>query len=196
MAAKLTTMNTQKFDFEKWLSERAAKQSTKTVNFSDLTKIEKVETLLALLEKTETDFLKCEPDTIVTVKDKDGKETKKTIAGKPLFWINGSDDIEFGKATAIQKAAILTGIIDRLKSGETDAKMPSDKDIVNVSARTSFGAATLTAKINFLSAMYNKPLETVTIQLPCGADWVEALKQHILDTAIGAKEEETPEKEA
>lgn len=50
-------MKTNKeFNYGKWLSERSDKPATKTVNFTDLTKKEKVETLLALLGKTETDF--------------------------------------------------------------------------------------------------------------------------------------------
>ena len=44
------------FDYSKWLSNRAAKESTKTVNFSELTKVEKLSTLFNLLDQSEDDF--------------------------------------------------------------------------------------------------------------------------------------------
>jgi len=156
-------MKTNKdFDFGKWLQERAAKAPTKTVNFSDLTKIEKVETLLALLGQTETDM--------IDVK------------------LLSSESQMFGECSAMAKNAILMAECNSAIAENRAPNLPKDTDIVNVPTRTSFGAATLNAKINFLSALYGKPLETVTVNLPCGSDWVNGLKAYIVDEYLKEKE--------
>jgi hypothetical protein len=143
-------MKTNKdFDFGKWLSERAEKPSVKTVNFSDLTKVEKVETLLALLNKSEKD-----------------------VEDAPIF---GTEERKYGDCSAQARAAILTAIVQRLQAGETGVQLPKDTDVVTVPVRTSYKAASLKDRINYLLSKYGRPVETVTVNLPCGAEWVSGL---------------------
>lgn len=137
------------FDYSKWLQERAEKPATKTVNFSDLTKIEKVETLLNLLGKTEKD-----------------------VENVPIF---GTEERKYGDCSAQARAGILTGIVQRLQAGETGVQLPKDTDVVTVPVKTSYKAASLKDKINYLLGMYGKSIETVTISLPCGAEWIAGL---------------------
>jgi hypothetical protein len=136
------------FDFGKWLAERAEKPATKTVNFNDLTKIEKVETLLNLLGKSEKD-----------------------VEDAPIF---GTEERRYKDCSAQARAAILTGIVQRLQNGDK-VELPKDNDTVTVPVKTSYKAASLKDRINYLLSLYGKPVETVTVNLPCGADWVSGL---------------------
>lgn len=137
------------FDFGKWLAERSEKPATKTVNFSDLTKKEKVETLLALLEKTEQDF----------------EETQ----------ILGTETRTFSECSSVAKNAILIKECQDAISEKRAPNLPKDTDLVEVPVKTGFLAASLIAKINYLSGLYGKPIDTVTIDLPCGQEWVAGL---------------------
>jgi len=137
------------FDFGKWLSDRAEKPATKTVNFSELTKKEKVETLLSLLGKTETDF----------------KDTQ----------ILGTEPRIFSECSAIAKNAVLIKECQAAIDEKRAPNLPKETDLVEVPVKTSFPVASLIAKINFLIELYKKPVDTVTVDLPCGPDWVAGL---------------------
>ena len=151
VAKSATQKEVTNFDFAKWLKERSEKPSTKTVSFQDLTKVEKIETLLSLLGKSEMDV-------------------EKDI-------IKGTEERAFGECSAQARAAVLTEVIEKLKKGE-NVDMPKDKDIVCVPIKTSFAAASMNAQINYLSGLYGKAVSTVTIQLPCGEAWVKGLIEH------------------
>lgn len=143
-------MKTNKnFDYGKWLSERSDKPATKTVNFTDLTKKEKVDTLLALLGKTEEDF----------------EETQ----------ILSTDYRIFSECSAIAKNAILIKECQDAIFEKRAPNLPKDTDIVEVPVKTGFQSASLIAKINFLSGLYGKPVDTVTVNLPFGPEWVAGL---------------------
>jgi len=137
------------FDFGKWLSERSEKPATKTVNFSELTKKEKIDTLLNLLGKTETDF----------------EDTQ----------ILGTESRIFSECSAIAKNAILIQECQAAIAENRAPNLPKETDLVEVPVKTGFQAASLIAKINFLSGLYGKPVDTVTIDLPCGPEWVAGL---------------------
>lgn len=142
-------MKTNDFDFGKWLNQRAEKESMKTVNFGDLTKKEKVDTLLNLLDKTETDF----------------KDVQ----------ILGTESRTFSECSAIAKNAILMQECNLAIAEKRAPNLPKDTDVVDVPVKTSFLVASLVAKINFLSDLYGKPIDTVTVNLPCGQKWVDGL---------------------
>lgn len=146
-------MKTNKdFNYGKWLAERSEKPATKTVNFTDLTKKEKVDTLLALLEKTETDF----------------KDTQ----------ILGTESRIFSECSAIAKNAVIIKEVQAAIDEKRAPILPKETDIVEVPVKTGFIAASLIAKINFLSDLYKKPVDTVTVNLPCGPDWVAGLVEY------------------
>lgn len=145
-------MKNNEFNFEKWLSDRSEKPATKTVNFSELTKKEKVETLLALLEKTEADF----------------KDTQ----------IVGTESRIFSECSAIAKNAIIIQECQAAIFEKRPPVLPKDTDTVEVPVKTGFIAASLIAKINFLSGLYGKPVDTVTVELPFGTEWVAGLIEY------------------
>ena len=154
-------MKTNKdFDFGMWLKNRSEKESTKTVNFSDLTKKEKVETLLNLLGKEENEFLDVQ--------------------------ILGTEERQFADCSAQARAAVLQDVCNRLARGEK-VDVPNDKTVVSVPIKTGFLAASLVAKINYLSGIYEGSLETVTVNVPCGEKWVNDLKSYILAEAEATK---------
>lgn len=138
-----------KFNYSTWLQDRKEKPATKTVNFSELTKKEKVETLLAFLEKTEEDF----------------KETQ----------IIGMEARTFSECSAIAKNAIIIKECQSAISEKRPPILPKETDMVEVPVKTGFITASLIAKINFLSDLYGKPVDTVTVSLPCGPEWVAGL---------------------
>ena len=140
------------FDYAKWLAGRTEKPATKTVNFTDLTKKEKVETLLALLGKTEEDF----------------NETQ----------ILGTEYRTFGECSSVAKNAILIKECQAAISEKRAPNLPKDTDLVEVPVKTGFFAASLIAKINFLSGLYGKPVNTVTVELPFGPAWVAGLIEY------------------
>lgn len=137
------------FDYSKWLYNRANKESKKTVNFSELTKKEKVEALLNLLGQTEQDF-----------------EDVQLL---------GTENRTFAECSAIAKNAILMQECNAAITEKRAPNLPKDTDMVEVPVKTGFLAASLVAKINFLSSLYGKPIETITIDLPCGQQWVDDL---------------------
>lgn len=143
-------MKTNKdFNYEKWFAERADKPATKTVNFTDLTKKEKVETLLALLGKTEADF----------------EETQ----------ILGTESRTFAECSAVAKNAVIIKECQAAIFEKRPPILPKETDLVEVPVKTGFLAASLIAKINFLSGLYGKPIDTVTVQLPYGPEWITGL---------------------
>lgn len=145
-------MKKNEFDFCKWLSDRAARPATKTENFTELGKKEKIDTLLALLEKTEEDF----------------KDTQ----------ILGTEPRTFSECSAIAKNAIIMKECQAAISEKRPPVLPKETDLVEVPVKTGFLAASLIAKINFLSGLYGKPVDTVTVNLPCGPDWVAGLIEY------------------
>jgi hypothetical protein len=154
----------ESFDYGKWLLQRSEKESTKTVNFSELTKKEKVDTLLALLGKTEQDF----------------KDTQ----------ISGVEQRPFGECSSIAKNAILMQECTAAIAEKRAPNLPKDTDMVEVPVKTGFLAASLVAKINFLSGLHGKPIDTVTGLLPCGEAWVSGLIAYCkgLETSEADKE--------
>jgi len=140
------------FDYAKWLKERAEKDATKTVDFNALTKVEKISALLFLLDKTKADM--------ADVK------------------IVGIEERAFGECSAQAKAAVLTEVIKRMQAGES-VGIPSDKDIVCVPVKTSFAAASMNDQISYLSDLYCKAVDVITIDLPAGEAWVTGLTNHI-----------------
>jgi hypothetical protein len=143
-------MKTNKdFDFGKWLLQRSEKESTKTVKFSELTKKEKVDTLLNLLGKTEQDFEDVQ--------------------------ILGTESRPFAECSAIAKNAILMQECTAAIAEKRAPNLPKDYDLVDVPVKTGFLSASLVAKINYLSGLYGQPIDTVTVNLPCGEAWVSGL---------------------
>ena len=127
------------FDFGKWLAARSEKPATKTVNFSELTKKEKVDTLLSLLEKTEDDF----------------KDTQ----------IIGMEPRVYGECSPAARNAVLMRECQAAIDEKRAPNLPKETDLVDVPVKTSFPSASLIAKINYLSELYGKPVDTVKFTL-------------------------------
>lgn len=143
-------MKTSKdFDFGKWLLQRSEKESTKTVNFGDLTKKEKVETLLNLLGQTDQDFEDVQ--------------------------ILGTESRQYSECSSAAKNAILMQECTAAIAEKRAPNLPKETDLVEVPVKTGFLSASLVAKINYLNGLYGKPIETVTVNLPCGEAWVSGL---------------------
>lgn len=158
------------FDFGKWLKNRAEKESTKTVEYSKLTRIERKEALLNYLGKTESDFSD--------------------------IMIHSVETRRFADCSAAAKASVLAQRLNDaqslLRANETEKAMlllsqPKDDTPVDVLVRTSFSAATLKAQLEYLEDVVSIIPNTITMQLPCGADWVNGLKAYILAEAEATK---------
>jgi hypothetical protein len=149
------------FDYSAWLKNRAEKPATKTVTFSDLTKVEKIAALLQLLGKSEGDY-----------------EGVKIVSLEARKWGDLS--------TPLKLQVINTNTIKAqslLKAGDAEAALrllssPKEEELCDVEVKTSFEAATLNSKIKYLLEEYGKPLDVVTVQLPCGQDWVNGLIEY------------------
>jgi hypothetical protein len=147
------------FDYGKWLLNRSEKDSTKEIEFKELTKKEKVETLLNLLGKDESDF------------------KNVTIAG--------TEEKAFSDCSAQARAGILMQECETAVREKRMPNIPAETDIVSVPIKTGFPSASLVSKINYLSGLYGKPIDKVTISLPCGKEWISGLIDFIksMDTA-------------
>ena len=161
-----------KFDYSVWLKNRAEKQPTKTVAFSVLTKVEKIAALLQLLGKSESDFegVKIE-----------SKETRP--------WGDLSTP---AKLQVMNKLSIKA--LELLKEGDNVGalkylKNPSDTELCEVTVKTTFEASTLNSKIDYLLKEYGKPVEIVTVQLPCGQDWVNGLIEYCKSLSVDPEPE-------
>jgi hypothetical protein len=81
-----------------------------------------------------------------------------------------------------------------LKEGDTEAALklltsPAELDVCDVEVKTSFEASTLNSKIEYLLEEYGKPVEIVTVQLPCGQDWVNGLIEYCKSLAVDPEPE-------
>lgn len=149
------------FDFSKWLANRAAKESTKTVNFSELTKSEKLSTLFSLLEKTEEDFKD------VQISSTEERAFKDLSTPARLFVLN-----ERNKEA---QSALLAGDTE---TALNLLKEPKGDYLCKVTVKTGFKSASMNAQIEYLSDLCGRRkinLNDITIDLPCGEKWVKDL---------------------
>ncbi len=149
------------FDYSLWLKNRAEKQPTKVLPFAELTKIEKISALLQLLGKSESDF-----------------EGVKIASLETRKWGDLSTP---ARLQVINRRTIKAQSL--LKAGDAEAALkllssPKDEELCDVEVKTSFEASTLNSKIDYLLKEYGKPLDVVTVQLPCGQDWVSGLIEY------------------
>lgn len=150
-----------KFDYSKWLNNRASKESTKTVNFSELTKVEKLSTLFNLLEQTEDDF----KDVLITSIEE--REFRQLSTPAKLSVLNDRNK----EAQSALVAGDMERAIELLKEPKPDF-------ICKVSVKTGFKSASMNSQIDYLIKLCEKQkisLETITINLPCGEKWVDDL---------------------
>jgi hypothetical protein len=160
------------FNYSAWLKNRSEKPATKVLPFSELTKVEKIAALLQLLGKSESDYEGVKITSLETRKWGDLSTPAK------LQVIN----------TNTIKAQSL------LKAGDAEAALkllsnPKNEELCNVEVRTSFEAATLNSKIEYLLKEYGKPLDVVTVQLPCGQEWVNGLVEYCKSIAVDPEPE-------
>jgi len=158
------------FDFGKWLKNRAEKESTKTVEYSKLTRIERKEALLNLLGENVPDLSE--------------------------IMIHSTETRRFADCSAAAKASVLAQRLNEaqslLRSNETEKAMlllsqPKDDTPVSVIVRTNFSSASLKAQLEYLESVVGIVPDTITMQLPCGANWVAGLKAYILAEAEAKK---------
>ncbi len=163
-------MKTNEFDFGKWLLQRSEKESTKSVEYVKLTRIERKEALLNLLGKEESDFSD--------------------------IMIQSVETRNFADCSAAAKASALTQRLNEaqslLRANEAEKAMallsqPKDDTPVNVLVRTGFLSASLKAQLEYLESVVGTVPDTITMQLPCGPDWVNGLKAYILAEAEATK---------
>jgi hypothetical protein len=163
-------MKTKTFDYSKWLSNRAAKESTKTVNFSELTKVEKLNTLFNLLDKCEDDFKE------VTILSTEERQFKDLSTPARLFVLNERNK----EAQNALVAGDMDKVIELLKEPKPDF-------ICKVSVKTSFKNASMNSQIEYLTKLCEKQnisLETITVNLPCGQQWVKGLENFIIQKEL------------
>lgn len=154
-------MSMKNFNYAAWLKNRAEKQSTKVLPFTELTKVEKISALCQLLGKTEEDF-KC-----TKIASKEARKWHELSTPARLQVIN--------KRTIMAQAL--------LKEGKTEEALkflnsPADSDICEVVVWKTFEASTLNSQIEFLLQEYGKPVDVVTVELPCGHEWVKGLIEY------------------
>ena len=149
------------FDYSAWLKNRSEKPATKVLPFSELTKVEKIAALLQLLGKSEDDYKGIK----ITSLEKRPWGDLSTPAKLQVINTNTV------KAQALLKAGDAAAALRLLSS-------PKDEELCEVEIKTSFEASTLNSKIEFLLEEYGKPLDVVTVQLPCGQDWVNGLIEY------------------
>ena len=160
------------FDYSLWLKNRAEKPATKVLPFSELTKVEKISALLQQLEKTEEDFagvkitsLETRPWGDLSTPAKLQVMNKRTIRAQEL--------LKAGDAAAALKLL----------------SSPKDAELCEIEVKTSFEASTLNSKIDYLLKEYGKPLDVVTVQLPCGQEWVNGLVEYCKSLAVDPEPE-------
>ena len=81
-----------------------------------------------------------------------------------------------------------------LKAGDAEAALkllssPKEEELCDVEVKTSFEASTLNSKIDYLLKEYGKPVEIVTVELPCGQDWVDGLVEYCKSLAVDTDQE-------
>jgi hypothetical protein len=160
------------FDYSVWLKNRAEKPATKVLPFSELTKVEKIAALLQLLGKSESDY---EGVKIVSLESRPWGD----LSTPAKLQVINTNTV---KAQALLKAGDAAAALRLLSS-------PSNEELCDVEVKTSFEASTLNSKIDFLLEEYGKPLDVVTVQLPCGQDWVNGLIEHCKSLAVDPEPE-------
>lgn len=151
----------QNFNYSAWLKNRAEKPATKVLPFSELTKVEKISALLQLLWKSESDY-----------------EGVKIVSLEVRKWGDLS--------TPLKLQVINTNTVraqSLLKAGDAAAALkllssPKEEELCDVEVKTSFEASTLNSKINYLIEEYGQPVDVVTVELPCGQEWVNGLVEY------------------
>ena len=141
--------------------------ATKVLPFAELTKVEKIAALCQLLGKTENDFRYAKIES---------KETRP--------WGDLSTP---AKLQVMHRLSIKA--LELLKEGDNVGalkylKNPSDTELCEVTVKTTFEASTLNSKIEYLIEEYGKPVEIVTVQLPCGQEWVDGLINYCKSLAV------------
>jgi hypothetical protein len=162
----------KKFNYAAWLKNRAEKPATKVLPFSELTKMEKIAALLQLLGKSESDY---EGVKIVSL------ETRKwgDLSTPAKLQVINTNTV---RAQSLLKAGDAAAALKLLSS-------PKDDELCDVEVKTSFEASTLNSKIEFLLQEYGKPLDVVTVELPCGQDWVTGLVEYCKSLAVDTEPE-------
>lgn len=160
------------FDYSAWLKNRSEKPATKVLPFSELTKAEKISALLQLLGKSESDYEGVKITSLETRKWGDLSTPAK------LQVINANTI----RAQSLLKAGDAAAALKLLSN-------PKDDELCDVEVKTSFEAATLNSKINYLLKEYGKPVEIVTVELPCGQDWVTGLIEYCKSLAVDTEPE-------
>lgn len=155
------------FNYSAWLKNRSEKPATKVLPFAELTKVEKIAALLQLLDKTEEDF---EGVKIVSLEARKWSELSTPLK---LQVINTNTV----RAQALLKAGDAAAALKLLSS-------PKEEELCNVEIKTSFEASTLNSKIDYLIEEYGKPVEIVTVRMPCGQDWVNGLIEYCKALAV------------
>jgi hypothetical protein len=155
------------FDYSAWLKNRAEKPATKVLPFSELTKVEKIAALLQLLGKSESDYEGVKITSLETRKWGD-------LSTPAKLQVINTNTI---RAQALLKAGDAAAALKLLSN-------PKNEELCNVEVRTSFEASTLNSKINYLLKEYGKPVEIVTVQLPCGKEWVNGLVEYCKSLAV------------
>ena len=162
----------KKFDYSAWLKNRAEKPATKVLPFAELTKVEKIAALLQLLGKSESDFegVKIE-----------SKETRPwgDLSTPAKLQVMNTNTV---RAQSLLKAGDAAAALKLLSS-------PKDAELCEVTVKTTFEASTLNSKIEFLLQKYGKPLDVVTVQLPCGQEWVNGLINYCKSLAVDPEPE-------
>lgn len=158
------------FDYSKWLKNRASKESTKTVNFSELTKVEKLNTLFNLLGQSEDDFKD------VSISSIEERAFSQLSTPAKLYVLN-----ERNKEA---QSALVAGEMERALEL---LKEPKSDFICKVSVKTGFKSASMNSQIDYLIKLcekYKISLETITIDLPCGEKWVKGLESFIIQKEL------------
>jgi hypothetical protein len=160
------------FDYSAWLKNRAEKPATKVLPFSELTKVEKISALLQLLGKSESDFEGVKITSLETRKWGD-------LSTPAKLQVINTNTI---RAQALLKAGDAAAALKLLSS-------PKDEELCDVEIKTSFEASTLNSKIDYLLKEYGQPVEIVTVQLPCGQDWVNGLVEYCKALSVDTEPE-------
>ena len=166
-------MKTNKdFDFGKWLLQRSEKESTKSVEYSKLTRIERKEALLSLLGNKLPDLSE--------------------------IMIQSAETRRFADCSAAAKASVLAQRLNEaqslLRANETEKAMillsqPKEDTPVEVLVRTSFSSASLKAQLEYLEGVVGTVPDNIVMELPCGQKWIDGLKAYIVSEYL--KEEAT-----
>lgn len=149
------------FNYSAWLKNRAEKQSTKVLPFAELTKVEKISALCQLIGKTEDDFKGAK------ISSKEARKWHELSTPARLQVISNRTI----RAQELLKEGKMEEALKFLNS-------PADSDICEVVVWKTFEMSTLNSQIEFLLQKYGKPVDIVTVDLPCGQDWVNGLIEY------------------